>query len=303
MRHHPRQHAAGLTTPTQPLPQKPLGAHEVSPWNIPNAMTVTRIVLAPAACWLLLAGDAPTACITFMTAGALDFFDGWLARRWNQEVRAAPLDPSLPLLYGSLEWPLPPTQTAIGSYLDPLADKLLVGSAFVTCGYTGLLPWWAVTIGLCRDVGLLSAGMYLRAATKPAHVGFFDFSHPTSLPMEPTLLSKGNTVLQISAVAAALCTGAWGFPGTDAVMVLSTAMTATSVVSGLQYYQTWGSVDNVRRQTDLHLQKLEREAQAGAEELGADEAANPARAPPAGTAGPHVPHNRSVGSTGAIDRA
>ncbi|CAE7864899.1 CLS, partial [Symbiodinium sp. KB8] len=261
-----------------PLPQKPLGAHEVSPWNIPNAMTVTRIVLAPAACWLLLAGDAPTACITFMTAGALDFFDGWLARRWNQE-------------------------TAIGSYLDPLADKLLVGSAFVTCGYTGLLPWWAVTIGLCRDVGLLSAGMYLRAATKPAHVGFFDFSHPTSLPMEPTLLSKGNTVLQISAVAAALCTGAWGFPGTDAVMVLSTAMTATSVVSGLQYYQTWGSVDNVRRQTDLHLQKLEREAQAGAEELGADEAANPARAPPAGTAGPRVPHNRSFGSTGAIDRA
>ena len=91
----------------------------------------------------------------------------------------------------------------MGSFLDPLADKVLVGGTFIACGVAGLLHPAVVALGIARDVGLVAGGFYIRAKSKPDGVGFFDFSHPTSFAMEPTTVSKVNTAGQLGLCAVA----------------------------------------------------------------------------------------------------
>ena len=83
--------------------------------NIPNIITLGRILLVPVVFWLVLSGRSQLAFVLFAVAGISDAIDGWLAK-------------------GS-GW-----QTELGAYLDPLADKLLVVSIFIAMGWLGELP-------------------------------------------------------------------------------------------------------------------------------------------------------------------
>lgn len=116
-----------MTTPTP--------AVRPSNWNIPNAITVVRILLAPLFIWWLLADDGAdgplrwAAAVLFIVAIATDGIDGAIARRTG-------------------------TVTDLGKLLDPIADKILTGGALVALSILGELPWWVTIIVLVREVGI-----------------------------------------------------------------------------------------------------------------------------------------------------
>jgi CDP-diacylglycerol---glycerol-3-phosphate 3-phosphatidyltransferase len=113
----------------------PAGRTRSANWNLPNAITVVRIVMAPVFFWLLLVdagADGPMrwwAAVIFIVAISTDWVDGWLARR-NGLV------------------------TDLGKILDPIADKLLTSGALVCLSILGELPWWITIVIVVREVGI-----------------------------------------------------------------------------------------------------------------------------------------------------
>lgn len=111
------------------------GTERVSNWNLPNAITVVRILLAPLFVWMLLAdgGDDGwlrwAAAVLFIVAIATDGVDGALARRKG-------------------------LVTDLGKLLDPIADKVLTGGALIALSILNELPWWVTVVILVREIGI-----------------------------------------------------------------------------------------------------------------------------------------------------
>ena len=105
----------------------------VSPWNIANLITIGRILFAPIFVWLIVMDPSGPwrwlALILFIAATALDGLDGYLARSRN-------------------------LGTPLGVLLDPIADKLLIGSGLVVLSDIGELPWWVTVVILVREFGI-----------------------------------------------------------------------------------------------------------------------------------------------------
>lgn len=105
------------------------------PRQLPNAITIVRILCAPVFLWMLLAdagADGPLrwgAAVLFIVAIATDGIDGYLARRYE-------------------------IVTDLGKLLDPIADKALTGCAFVGLSILAELPWWVTIVVLVREVGI-----------------------------------------------------------------------------------------------------------------------------------------------------
>jgi len=174
--------------------------------NIANLVTLLRLLLAPVVIWLLLEGQAGMAFALFLFAGITDAIDGMIAKRFNQE-------------------------TELGAYLDPVADKVLLVSIFVTLGILQELPAWLVLLAVSRDA-LIVGGVLLS----------YTLGNP--LVMSPLWISKINTVVQIALVAAVLAHMAF-LPEQQAAMsglAISCAvwLTAfTTAASGGAYIYTW----------------------------------------------------------------
>jgi CDP-diacylglycerol--glycerol-3-phosphate 3-phosphatidyltransferase/cardiolipin synthase len=124
-----------------------------SAWNLANVLTVARIVLVPFFAWALLAEGGHTvtgrllATAIFVLAALTDRLDGWLARR-----------------SGNI--------TDLGKLLDPIADKLLVGTALVLLSWLGDLPWWVTVVILVRELGITAMRFFLlRYVVLPASRG------------------------------------------------------------------------------------------------------------------------------------
>lgn len=116
-----------------------------SNWNIPNALTALRIVMVPFFVWYLLAGgtygqasmSARTwAVLIFVLAMITDWLDGYLARSRN-------------------------LITSFGKIADPIADKLLTGSAFVLLSILGELWWWVTILILVREWGITIMRLFI----------------------------------------------------------------------------------------------------------------------------------------------
>lgn len=125
-----------MSVPDTPPPAAADGsANRASNWNVPNLITVVRILLAPVFIWMLLADaghDGPlrwTAAVLFVLAIATDGVDGAIARRNN-------------------------LVTDLGKLLDPIADKVLTGGALVSLSILGELPWWVTIVILVREIGI-----------------------------------------------------------------------------------------------------------------------------------------------------
>src|SRR5688572_17075409 len=127
--------------------------------NIPNLITLGRVILVPLVFWLLITGQTEAAFFAFIIAGISDAVDGWLAK--------------------SFGW-----STELGAYLDPLADKLLIVSIFLALGVGGKLPLWLVIAVVSRDILIVIAIVLSWLLGNPVRI-------------QPLAVSKANTVAQI----------------------------------------------------------------------------------------------------------
>ena len=94
--------------------------------SIPNLITLGRILLVPIVVWAIWSGAMWAAFVLFLAAGVSDAVDGYLAKRFGMT-------------------------TVLGAYLDPLADKALIVSIYVTLGIIGKIPGWLVILVVSRD--------------------------------------------------------------------------------------------------------------------------------------------------------
>lgn len=128
-------------------------APQASAWNLPNALTVLRILMVPIFGWLLLGeGGQSTslrwwALVVFLVAITTDWVDGYLARRMG-------------------------LITAFGKLMDPIADKALIGTALIALSLIDLLPWWVTVVILVREIGItLMRFVVIRRGVIPASKG------------------------------------------------------------------------------------------------------------------------------------
>lgn len=163
--------------------------------NLANAVTLGRICLVPASVWLVLRAHYLAGFWLFLAAGASDAVDGWLARR-----------------HGA---------TRAGTLLDPLADKVLLVSMYVTLAATHELPDWLAILVVFRDVAIVGGVLALSLLGLP-------------LVIRPLWISKLNTVLQIALIAAALLRAGAGFGGW-LITPLIPVVTASTLASGAAY--------------------------------------------------------------------
>lgn len=174
---------------------------------LPNAITLSRIALVPV--FILLAKDQDylPALLVFGVAGVSDGLDGFIARHYNLRTR-------------------------LGAILDPVADKTLLVSAYVMLSFLGHLPFWLVLSVVFRDV--LIVGGYI--------VYTLAFG---SVRMQPSLLSKANTFMQVLLVVAVLVQLAHVLPLAPWLDFLIYMTLGTTIASGVHYLWSWGVMRRV----------------------------------------------------------
>jgi cardiolipin synthase len=169
--------------------------------NIPNLISLGRLLSVPVTVWLILADEIQAAFWLFIAAGISDGIDGFIAKRFNAESK-------------------------LGRFLDPIADKALLVSVFITLGQEEFLQAWLVILVVFRDALIVGGALLFETLTH-------------SLTMEPLKISKVNTVAQIILAATVLGFNGFGVndPGIIAAMVVVVAL--TTVLSGLLYVVKW----------------------------------------------------------------
>ncbi|MFY9697927.1 MAG: CDP-alcohol phosphatidyltransferase family protein [Rhodoplanes sp.] len=163
-------------------------------FNLPNLITIGRIMLVPALVWAIAAGEPEVAFALFLVAGVSDAVDGFLAKRFGMS-------------------------TKFGAFLDPLADKALIISVFVGLGIAGAIPLWLVVIVVSRDILIIGAVTLALLVGKPVKI-------------RPLYVSKLNTAAQIVFASVVLGSLAFAFdPGLlkTVLMVLVATLTLVSV--------------------------------------------------------------------------
>jgi cardiolipin synthase (CMP-forming) len=169
--------------------------------HIPNMLTVVRILLVPLTVYTLSHGDYLFAFFAFLTAGITDGVDGYIARRFK-------------------------LQTELGAYLDPLADKFLLVSVFVTLALLKVLPPWVAILAVTRDVLIVSAVMLARVLDKPVTI-------------KPVMISKINTAAQICLAVGLLASLAFGEINAKLLQVANLTVAFLTVASGAVYMAMW----------------------------------------------------------------
>ncbi len=167
--------------------------------NIPNTITLIRVVLIPFFINLMIYGYYREALIVFLVAGVTDALDGMIAR-------------------------LTKTKSELGAFLDPMADKLLVVSSFVTMALLDKLPIWLVIIVVSRDVILALGSMVI-------------YFMGRDITVRPSLVGKATTFFQLVVVGVSLIVLNYGaepamMPMVQGIFWVTAALT---IASGVQY--------------------------------------------------------------------
>jgi cardiolipin synthase (CMP-forming) len=170
--------------------------------NIPNSITMLRIILAPVFVLLIMDGEYQAGVYVLIAAGASDILDGFIARHFNMI-------------------------TMLGSVLDPLADKIITASAAIVLAWVGLIPWWLAIAVFLRDMVIISGAVvyYLKAR---------------KIEMEPTGLGKLNTFVLFLLIILVMgnAVGVVNIPFIIAPLCFFALLVIT--VSGIQYILVWG---------------------------------------------------------------
>ena len=166
-------------------------------FTLPNLITLGRLFAVPAAVWLMLQHRLDIAFMVFVGAGISDAVDGWLAR-----VRNA--------------------RSALGALLDPIADKALLVSVYVTLAAIGVLPDWLAILVVFRDLLIVGGVIFLWVLGVPARI-------------RPLLVSKANTFAQIALAALALFLAGFGLQAPLLLDVTIWLVAFTTFASGAAY--------------------------------------------------------------------
>lgn len=169
--------------------------------QIPNAITIGRLLLVPVLIFLMNRGEFGWAIAVFFLAGLSDGLDGYLARRFKLE-------------------------SDFGGFLDPVADKVLMISVYVTLVLLGLLPVWLVLLVVARDFLIIGFIMML--------VSLGDIIKPS-----PSIYSKINTIVQLALIMAVLVDQAFALSLDILIDILVYSLVVTTVVSASDYYWMW----------------------------------------------------------------
>jgi len=159
------------------------------------------LILVPVLILLLRSGEYGYALAVFTIAGLSDGLDGYLARKFN-------------------------LQSELGGFLDPVADKVLMVSAYITLALLGLLPIWVVLIVVARDFLIIGFFMMLVALGDEMHAA-------------PSIYSKVNTAFQVLLVVMVLIDQAFSLGVTKLAELLMYSVAVTTIVSAANYYWVW----------------------------------------------------------------
>jgi cardiolipin synthase len=164
--------------------------------SIPNILTIIRILLTPLFVIMLLRGLYAMALLVFAVAGISDGLDGFIARYFNQ-------------------------RTPLGAWLDPIADKLLLVSAYVGLAIFGVIPAWIAVVVIARDV-IITMGIVVLTLTEKKY------------EVRPSIVSKCTTTAQIITVMLSLFDpGQTKLTGLHPPILWLTAV--LTILSGLHY--------------------------------------------------------------------
>ncbi len=168
--------------------------------NIPNIISIGRILLVIPIVYFLYTKQLNIALVLFIIAGVSDGIDGYLAKHYD--------------------W-----TSELGAFLDPLADKLLLVSSYLVLGWVGLLPLWLVMAVIIRDLVIVSGSL-----------GYFVLIG--RVEMAPSIVSKINTAAQIGLVVVLLLASVINWFD-SLVHPLIYVVFTTTVLSGLDYVWVW----------------------------------------------------------------
>ena len=170
---------------------------EAGLFTLPNLITFARLCAVPAAVWLILQHRLDIAFLVFVGAGISDAVDGWIARAWN-------------------------ARSALGALLDPVADKALLVSVYVTLAAINVLPDWLAILVVFRDL-LIVGGV----------VGLWMLGIRAQI--RPLLISKANTAAQIALAALALLLKGFDLAAPDLLDAMIWLVAFTTFASGVAY--------------------------------------------------------------------
>ena len=170
---------------------------------LPNLITLARLLAVPLMVWLILQDNFAAAFWVFLAAGVSDAVDGFIAKNFG-------------------------ARTVVGGFLDPLADKALLVSVYLTLGYRGQVENWLVILIVFRDVLIIGGAILYQTMTQ-------------ALTMQPLLVSKVNTAAQIA--LAVLLLAKLGFNMADTYGIIAGmvhVVAASTLLSGGAYVAIWG---------------------------------------------------------------
>lgn len=165
--------------------------------NIPNVLTVLRLLLAPLTALLIGRSDFSAALFVFAFAGASDAADGYLAKRFGFESR-------------------------FGAWLDPAADKLLMLFCFISLTAIMVVPMWLTMLVVARDLAIVIGVFVARFFALPIRI-------------EPLPIGKLSTIVQVGYIALMLVFLAFAIDTPSSVEALSVLTAASTMISWLVY--------------------------------------------------------------------
>ena len=169
--------------------------------TIPNLITIFRLFLVPVVIVMILQGRWAAAFVLFVVAGVSDASDGFIAKRFDM-------------------------RSEFGAHIDPLADKALLVSIYVTLAIAGVLPSWLAIVVVSRDLMIVAAVLLSWVMARPVKI-------------KPLMVSKLNTAAQIGLAALVLCTKAFGVDASPFDEVAMFAVAALTIASAAAYVAGW----------------------------------------------------------------
>lgn len=170
--------------------------------TLPNLITTLRIILTPVFIIYLITDRLNLAFVVFTICSITDGVDGLFARSFNQK-------------------------STLGTYLDPIADKMLLISSYVVLAVIGLIPSWLTVLVISRDILIMLGVLIL-------------FINHIEVKINPSILSKINTTFQFITVVMILSSKIIRFPHIDGIYTLFFYITAIfTISSGLHYMHYW----------------------------------------------------------------